>query len=48
MKNLMKNNKLIIGMVHLPPLPGTPEFQNAFNNVTRDPDLSTGSKFQDN
>ena len=29
-------------------LPGTPEFQNAFNKVIKDPDLSTGSKFQDN
>ena len=29
-------------------LPGTPQFKNAFNKVTRDPDLSTGSKFQDN
>ena len=28
MKNLMKNNKLIIGMVHFPPLPGTPEFDD--------------------
>lgn len=29
-------------------LPGTPEFQNAFNTSINDPDLSTGSKFQDN
>ncbi|WP_299604890.1 TonB-dependent receptor [uncultured Aquimarina sp.] len=28
-------------------LPGTPEFENAFNTVTTDPDLTTGSKFQD-
>lgn len=28
-------------------IPGTPEFQNAFNQVTTDPSLSTGSKFQD-
>ncbi|KAA1245285.1 TonB-dependent receptor [Aquimarina sp. RZ0] len=28
-------------------LPGTPEFENAFNTVTNDPDLTTGSKFQD-
>lgn len=28
--------------------PGTPEFQNAFNTSITDPDLSTGSKFQDN
>lgn len=28
-------------------LPGTPEFENAFNTVTTDPDLATGSKFQD-
>ena len=28
MKNLMKNNKLIIGMVHFPPLAGTPEFDD--------------------
>ncbi len=27
--------------------PGTPEFQAAFNRVTSDPDLVTGSKFQD-
>jgi outer membrane receptor protein involved in Fe transport len=29
-------------------LPGTPEFQAAFDKVTNDPDLVTGSKFQDN
>ncbi|WP_243473196.1 TonB-dependent receptor [Winogradskyella sp. MH6] len=29
-------------------LPGTPEFQAAFNRSTNDPDLTTGSKFQDN
>ncbi|ARV09528.1 hypothetical protein BTO05_07690 [Winogradskyella sp. PC-19] len=29
-------------------LPGTPEFQNAFNQSINDPDLTTGSKFQDN
>lgn len=29
-------------------LPGTPEFQNAFNASINNPDLSTGSKFQDN
>ncbi len=28
-------------------LPGTPEFQSAFNKSINDPDLSTGSKFQD-
>lgn len=28
-------------------IPGTPEFQNAFNQVTSNPDLSSGSKFQD-
>ena len=28
-------------------LPGTPEFQQAFNTITNDPDLTTGSKFQD-
>lgn len=28
--------------------PGSTEFQNAFNQVTTDPDLATGSKFQDN
>jgi len=28
--------------------PGTPEFQRAFDRVTSDPDLSTGSRFQDN
>jgi len=28
-------------------LPGTPEFQSAFNRSINDPDLSTGSKFQD-
>ena len=28
-------------------IPGTPAFQNAFNQVTSNPDLSTGSKFQD-
>ena len=42
MKNLMKNNKLIIGMVHFPPLPGTPEFNddenlsNIISTVTND------------
>ena len=42
MKNLMKNNKLIIGMVHLPPLPGTPEFNDnldltkTIESVTKD------------
>ena len=29
-------------------VPGTPEFQNAFNEVISDPDLTTGAKFQDN
>ena len=29
-------------------LPGTPEFQAAFNRSVNDPDLTTGSKFQDN
>lgn len=29
-------------------LPGSPEFQSAFNQSINDPDLSTGSKFQDN
>ncbi len=29
-------------------LPGTPEFENAFNAVTADGDLTTGSRFQDN
>ena len=29
-------------------IPGTPEFQAAFDKVTNDPDLITGSKFQDN
>ncbi len=28
-------------------IPGTPAFQNAFNQVTSNPDLSSGSKFQD-
>ncbi|SEA15014.1 TonB-dependent receptor [Bizionia paragorgiae] len=28
-------------------LPGTPEFKNAFNKSIQDPDLSTGSRFQD-
>ena len=28
-------------------LPGTPEFQAAFDKITADPDLVTGSKFQD-
>ncbi|MFN4764620.1 TonB-dependent receptor [Gillisia sp. Q332] len=28
-------------------LPGTPEFQTAFDKVTTDPDLATGSQFQD-
>lgn len=27
--------------------PGTPEFQQAFNEVTTDPDLTTGSQFKD-
>ena len=31
MKDLMKNNKLIIGMIHFPPLPGTPEFNDDEN-----------------
>ena len=30
------------------PVPGTPEFQELFNQVTSDPDISTGSKFLDN
>ena len=44
MKNLMKNNKLIIGMVHFPPLPGSPEFNddknlsNILDSVTSDID----------
>ncbi len=29
-------------------IPGTQEFQNVFDRVTNDPDLSTGSRFQDN
>ncbi|WP_343488168.1 TonB-dependent receptor [Allomuricauda sp. d1] len=29
-------------------IPGTPEFQSAFNTVTNDGDLTTGSKFIDN
>ncbi|NER14492.1 TonB-dependent receptor plug domain-containing protein [Leptobacterium flavescens] len=29
-------------------IPGTPEFQEAFDRVTSDPDLLTGSRFQDN
>lgn len=29
-------------------IPGTPEFKNAFDEITNDPDLNTGSKFQDN
>jgi len=29
-------------------LPGTPQFQEAFDRITADPDLVTGSKFQDN
>ncbi len=29
-------------------LPGTPGFESAFNRVVNDPDLATGSKFQDN
>ena len=28
-------------------LPGTPEFESAFNTVTTNPDLASGSKFQD-
>ncbi|WP_438710772.1 TonB-dependent receptor [Aquimarina muelleri] len=28
-------------------LPGTPEFEQVFNQVTSDPNLATGSKFQD-
>src|SRR5690606_37773000 len=28
-------------------IPGTPGFQNAFNQVTSNPDLASGSKFQD-
>lgn len=28
--------------------PGTPQFQEAFDRITADPDLVTGSKFQDN
>lgn len=31
MKNFMKNGKLIIGMVHFPPLPGSPEFNDDSN-----------------
>jgi len=29
-------------------IPGTPEFKSAFNTVINDPDILTGSKFQDN
>ena len=29
-------------------LPGTPEFNNAFNTVIADPNLTTGAKFEDN
>ncbi|MFK2818893.1 TonB-dependent receptor [Flavobacteriaceae sp. LMIT009] len=29
-------------------VPGTPQYISAFNAITNDPDLSTGSKFQDN
>ncbi|WP_299337627.1 TonB-dependent receptor [uncultured Psychroserpens sp.] len=29
-------------------IPGTPEFQQTFDRITSDPDLNTGSKFQDN
>ena len=29
-------------------IPGTPEFQNVFDRVTNDADLTTGSRFQDN
>ena len=29
-------------------IPGTPGFQSAFDKITTDPDLITGSKFQDN
>jgi iron complex outermembrane receptor protein len=29
-------------------LPGTSEFQTVFDRVTNDPDLATGSRFQDN
>ncbi|GAA4280481.1 TonB-dependent receptor [Gaetbulibacter aestuarii] len=28
-------------------LPGSPEFENAFNRITKDPNFQTGSKFQD-
>ena len=28
-------------------MPGTPEYEAAFNRSVSDPDLSTGSKFQD-
>jgi len=28
-------------------LPGSPEFQNAFDNVIKDPDLNSGSQFKD-
>lgn len=28
-------------------MPGTPEFQNSFNKIIKDPDLTSGSKFQD-
>ncbi|WP_297694467.1 TonB-dependent receptor [uncultured Eudoraea sp.] len=28
-------------------LPGSPEFQNAFDNVIKDPDLASGSQFKD-
>jgi len=29
-------------------IPGTPQFQNTFERITNDPDLTTGSRFQDN
>jgi membrane complex biogenesis BtpA family protein len=42
MKKLLKNKKLIIGMIHFPPLPGSPEFNddsnlsNIIKSVTED------------
>ena len=37
MKELIKKNKIIIGMVHFPPLPGTPNFDDDKNFLGRQP-----------
>lgn len=53
-RNYADNNIIPVGLPLTPSsglprfLPGTPEFQNAFNQVTSNPDVLSGSKLVDN